>query len=158
MSISTEVKNSKTEGYEGKLSDLQEKFQSLGGDDKLAVLWYLYDGLGETTIGNPDDNKESDNSSDLFNQLKEKSNDDQLQFMRDVLAGESNDSTKAYSNLSNTTKVALWYRLGKGMAAGSVTQVPGDYSLPGEAKEVVDSLNAIDFEQKYNFMRNVLLG
>lgn len=158
MPISTEVKDSKTEGYEGKLSDIQNKFQALGGDDKLAVLWYLYDGLGETTIENPDDNKESDNSSDLFNQLKDKSQDDQLQFMRDVLSGESNDSTKAYQDLSNTTKIALWYRLGQGMAQGSVTQVPGDYSLPSDAKEVVDSLNAIDFEQKYNFMRNVLLG
>ena len=158
MPISTEVKDSKTEGYEGKLSDVQSKFQTLGGDDKLAVLWYLYDGLGETTIENPDDNKESDNSSDLFNQLKDKSQDDQLQFMRDVLSGESNDSTKAYQDLSNTTKVALWYRLGQGMAQGSVTQVPGDYSLPSDAQEVVDSLNAIDFEQKYNFMRNVLLS
>lgn len=158
MSIKTEVQDSKTEGYEGKLSDIEGKFQSLGGDDKLAVLWYIYDGLGETTIENPDDNKESDNSSDLFNQLKDKSEDEQLQFMRDVLSGESNDSTSAYSELSDTTKIALWYRLGQGMAQGSVIQVPGDYSLSGDAQEVVESINAIGFEQKYNFMRNVIVG
>lgn len=158
MPINTEVQDSKTEGYEGKLSDIEEKFQALGGDDKLAVLWYLYDALGETTIENPDDNKESDNSSDLYKQLADKSKDDQLQFMRDVLSGESNDATSAYKNLSNTTKVALWYRLGQGMAEGSVIPVPDDYSLPSEAQGVVSSLSAIDFEQKYNFMRNVLLG
>lgn len=158
MTIPTEVKDSKTQGYEGKLSDAQEKFQSLSGDDKLAVLWYVYESLGETTIENPDDNKESDNSSELFGQIESKSEDEQLQFMRDVLAGESNDDTNAYNELSNTTKVALWYRLGQGMAEGSVIQVPSDYSLEGDAQEVVESLDAIDFEQKYNFMRNVLLG
>ncbi|MGB3767764.1 MAG: orange carotenoid protein N-terminal domain-containing protein [Phormidesmis sp.] len=158
MTINTEVKDSKTEGYEGKLSGIEEKFQPLSGDDKLAVLWYVYDALGETTIENPDDNKESDSSSDLFGQLKNKSKDDQLQFMRDVLSGESNDATSAYQNLSNTTKVALWYRLGQGMAEGSVVQVPSDYNLPDEAQSVVSSLSEIDFEQKYNFIRNVLLG
>lgn len=158
MPINTEVQNSKTEGYEGVLSDLQGKFQSLGSDDQLAVLWYAYDGLGETTVGDPDDNQESDSSSDLFNQLKDQSKDDQLQFMRDVLARKSNDNTKAYGDLSNTTKIALWYRLGQGMAKGSVVPVPDDYSLPSEAQEVVKSLNEIDFEQKYNFIRNILLG
>lgn len=158
MAIPTEVQDSQTKGYEGKLSEVQEKFQSISGDDKLAVLWYLYDGLGETTIENPDDNKESDNSADLFNQVESKSEEEQLQFMRDVLSGESNDDTNAYNELSNTTKVALWYRLGQGMAGGSVVQVPGDYSLESNAQEVVSALNAVDFEQKYNFMRNVLLG
>ena len=158
MTIKTEVENSKTEGYEGKLSGAKEKFQSLSSDDQLAVLWRLYDGLGESTIENPDDNKESDNSSDLFNQISGKSKDDQLQFMRDVLSGESNDSTSAYQKLSNTTKIALWYRLGQGMAEGSVIQVPDDYSLASEGKELAQSLDELDFDQKYIFMRNVLLG
>lgn len=158
MTINTEVKDSKTEGYEGKLSEALKTFQSLSDDDKLAVLWRLYDGLGDNRIENPDDNKESDNSSDLYNQLKDKSKDDQLQFMRDVLSGQSNDNTSAYNELSNTTKVALWYRLGQGMAEGSVIQVPSDYSLSNEAQELVSSLNEVEFELKYNFMRDVLLG
>lgn len=158
MPIKTEVTDSKTEGYEGVLSDIQEKFQALGGDDKLAVLWHLYDALGDTRVGDPDDNQEFSHSLEPFNQLKDKSKDDQLQFMRDILAGESNDMTNTYQDLSDTTKIALWYRLGQGMAEGSVIQVPGDYSLPSEAQSVVSSLSEIDFEQKYNFMRNVLLG
>lgn len=158
MAINTEVKDSSTTEYKGTLSDSLKKFQSLSGDDKLAVLWRLYEGLGEDSIENPDDNKESDNSSDLYNQLKGKSEDDQLQFMRDVLSGESNDHTSAYSELSNTTKIALWYRLGQGMAEGSVIQVPDDYSLSSEAEELVSALDEIEFELKYNFMRDVLLG
>ncbi len=136
----------------------KEQFQQLDADQRLAALWYIYESLGETTIENPDDNKESDSSTELYGQLKSKSNDEQLQFMRDVLSGQNNDLTSAYAKLSNTTKVALWYRLGEGMTEGSVVQAPADYQLSGSAQELVSSISKIDFEQRYIFIRDVLLS
>ncbi|MGC1308224.1 MAG: orange carotenoid protein N-terminal domain-containing protein [Phormidesmis sp.] len=140
------------------LTEYKQIFDSLSADDKLATLWYVYDGLGDERIENPDDNKESDSSSELYNQLKDKSNDEQLQFMRDVLSGESNNLTSSYSKLSETTKIALWYRLGQGMAEGSVIQVPSDYSLSDKAKELVEEINNISFEDSYVFVRNAIVG
>lgn len=134
------------------------QFKSLSDDDKLAALWYIYQGLGENTVESPDDNKESDSSVELYNKVKEKSEDEQLQFMRDVLSGTSNDLTSAYSELTGTTKIALWYRLGQGMAENSVVNVPSDYSLSGEAKELVGKLNDNSFEQSYIFLRDVLIA
>lgn len=78
--------------------------------------------------------------------------------MRDTLSGQSNDLSNTYSKLSNTTKIALWYRLGQGMAKGSVVNVPSDYELSNEAQELVNQINQIDFEQRYIFMRNAVLG
>ncbi len=136
----------------------KEQFQQLDADQQLAALWYVYESLGETIIENPDDNKESDSSTELYGRLKSKSNDEQLQFMRDVLSGQDNNLTSAYAKLSNTTKVALWYRLGEGMAEGSVVQVPSDYQLSNPAQELVSSISEIDFEQRYIFIRDVLLN
>lgn len=136
----------------------KEQFQQLDAEQQLAALWYVYESLGATTVESPDDNKESDSSVELYNQLKSKSKDEQLQFMRDVLSGQNNDLTSAYAKLSNTTKVALWYRLGEGMAEGSVVQVPSDYQLSGSAKELVSAISEIDFEQRYIFIRDVLLS
>ncbi|MEM8502594.1 MAG: orange carotenoid protein N-terminal domain-containing protein [Cyanobacteria bacterium P01_D01_bin.1] len=138
--------------------EYKQQFDALSADEKLATLWYVYDGIGEERLENPDDNKESDSSSDLYNQIKGKSEEEQLQFMRDVLSGESNDLTNAYNNLSNTTKVALWYRLGQGMAEGSVIQVPSDYDLSDQAKQLVQSVNDINFEQSYIFVRDAIVG
>lgn len=138
--------------------EYKQQFDALSADEKLATLWYVYDGLGEERLENPDDNKESDSSSDLYNQIKGKSEEEQLQFMRDVLSGESNDLTSAYNNLSNTTKIALWYRLGQGMAEGSVIQVPSDYDLSDKAKQLVQEINDIDFEQSYIFVRDAIVG
>ena len=109
-------------------------------------------------LENPDANKEADSSSELYNKLSEKPAEEQLQFMRDVLSENNNPLISEYSKLSNTTKIALWYRLGQGMADGSVVSVPSDYTLSALAKELVNKFNSIDFEQRYIFMRNVILG
>ncbi|MEL6159665.1 MAG: orange carotenoid protein N-terminal domain-containing protein [Cyanobacteria bacterium J06623_5] len=158
MPISTSIENPEAADYQTDFEQFKAQFDSLSVDQKLATLWHVYDGLSEEVIENPDDNKESDSSSDLYNQLAEKSEDEQLQFMRDTLSGQSNDLSNTYSKLSNTTKIALWYRLGQGMAKGSVVNVPSDYELSNEAQELVNQINQIDFEQRYIFMRNAVLG
>ncbi|MGB3790915.1 MAG: orange carotenoid protein N-terminal domain-containing protein [Phormidesmis sp.] len=138
--------------------EYKQQFDALSADEKLAALWYVYEGIGEERLENPDDNKESDSSSDLYNKIKGKSQEDQLRFMRDVLSGKSNDLTNAYGSLSNTTKIALWYRLGQGMADGSVIQVPSDYDLSDKAKQLVHDVNEISFEQSYIFVRDAIVG
>ncbi|MBE9062170.1 orange carotenoid protein N-terminal domain-containing protein [cf. Phormidesmis sp. LEGE 11477] len=144
--------------YTTSQKEQKQQFDGLSADEKLATLWYVYDGLGEERLENPDDNKESDSSSDLYDQVKGKPEEEQLQFMRDILSGESNDLTNAYNSLSNTTKIALWYRLGQGMAEGSVIQVPGDYDLSDTAKQLVGAINEMSFEQSYLFVRDAILG
>ena len=136
----------------------KEQFEGLSTDDKLAVLYYMYKGLGEETIEKPDDNKESDSSLELYNTLKGQSEDEQLQFMKDALSDANNDHSDEYNQLSNTTKTALWYRLAQGMDNDNIVDIPGDYELSGEAKELADKLQQIDFEQIYIVTRDFLLA
>lgn len=135
-----------------------DAFKKLGADEKLAALWYVYDGIEEHSIEKPDQNRASDSSMELYKTIQSKSEDEQLQFMRDVLSGSNNDLMRSYNELNDTTKIALWYRLGHGMAEGSVIEVPSDYNLSDEAKVLVDKLNKISFEERYVFMRDALLG
>lgn len=160
----TQTAQQKQSGQPHYLAEYVSDFNRLGGDSKLAALWSIYDGIGEHRIANPDENQAEDNASDLYATLSQKPQAEQLQFMRDVLAekpgnsSQSTDSIDEYNRLSNTSKIALWYRLGQGMEKNSVVQVPSDYELSEAAKSLVKRLNAIDFEQKYIFMRDVLLG
>lgn len=150
---------SKNESYNDDVFEqYKTQFKSLNDDDKLAALWYIYRGLGENAIENPDDNKEMDSSLELYDKVKAKSEEEQLQFMRNILSGTSNDLTSAYGELTSTTKIALWYRLGQGMAENAVVNVPSDYSLSDEAKELVGKLNDNSFEQSYIFLRDVLIA
>lgn len=140
------------------LANYVHKFKGCSADEKLAILWRIYNHIGGERIENPDDNKESDSSLALYNKLKGKSNDEQLQFMRDVVSNNSNDLTNEYSQLSETTQVAIWYRLAQGMSGGDVVPMPEDFTLSGEAQEVADNISAISFEQCYVFMRDALLS
>jgi len=139
-------------------ANIKQQFSDLSTDDQLIVLWRVYEGLDTTAVENPDDNAESDSSVELYDHLKESSKNEQYQFMRDVLSGERNDQTSAYYELSNTNKVALWYRLGEGMSESSVVEVPSDYPLSDQAQEIVSSINAVDFEQKFIIMRDIIKG
>ena len=140
------------------LSDYVQRFKSCSADEKLAILARLYHHIGEERIENPDDNKESDSSLELYNKLKGQSNDQQLQFMRDVVSNESNDLTSEYNQLSDTTKIATWYRLAQGMTDNSVVDVPDDYQLTGDAEEIARNIGSISFEQCYIFVRDALLS
>ncbi len=144
--------------YTDDFAEYKEQFGKLSADDKLTTLYKIYDGLGDSRIENPDDNKESDSSSELYNQLKDKSQDDQLQFMRDALSGSDNALTGQYNELSDTTKIALWYRLAQGMDKNDVVGLPSDYSLSDEGKDLVSKMNSNSFEQSYIFVRDVVVG
>ena len=161
MPIATTTKEQYTDSadqYTNKFSGHVEQFRALSEDDQLAALYAIFGGLGDERIENPDENKESDSSLDLYNEIASKSQDEQLQFMRDILSGTDNDLTGQYNELSNTTKIALWYRLGQGMEENAIVDVPSDYSLSEEAKEIVSAMNSNSFEQSFIFVRDVILG
>lgn len=136
-----------------------ETFSRLSTDDKLAVLWYVYEAISrESRLEDPNNNTAPDNSSDLFDRIKGISQDDQLQLMRDLLEEKETDLTRAYYQLSNTTRIAFWYQLGQGMENSEVIGMPEDYELSADAKELVSELTATGFEQQYVFMRSALLS
>lgn len=161
MPIPTSTKEQYTdtaEDYTSMFDEYVQQFKGLSEDDKLAALYAIFGGLGDERVDNPDDNKESDSSSDLYNEIAGKSQDEQLQFMRDVLSKQGNALTGKYNKLSDTTKIALWYRLGQGMDENAVVDVPSDYEMSDEAKSLVSAMNNNSFEQSYIFMRDAIIA
>ncbi|MEH2071462.1 MAG: orange carotenoid protein N-terminal domain-containing protein [Nostoc sp.] len=135
-----------------------ELFRNLSIDNQLALLWYLYVKMGSSTRpGNPEGTA-PDTSEELFNQVKEKSHEEQLQIMRDLLTPSSTDIRREYDSLSNNTKLAFWYRLAQGMENSTIVPVPSDYQLSAQAKELLSMLEAVDFEVQYVFLRDALLA
>lgn len=136
----------------------KETFQSLKVDDQLALLWHLYVKMGGSTRpANPEDTA-PDSGEGLFNKVKEKFHQEQLQVMRDLLGGASTDITQEYHSLSNNTKLAFWYELARGMEESTIVQVPSDHQLSSEAQELISAVGALGFEDQYIFLRNSLLS
>jgi hypothetical protein len=147
-----------TSAYKSQPEVYSQTFKSLSVDDKLAVLWYLYIKIGDSTkLEDPNDTA-PDSSQGLFNKLKQKSHEEQLKVMRDLLTGADTDVTREYNSLTNNTKLALWYQLAQGMQNSEVIQVPSSYQLSPEAKKLLSLVEPIGFEQQYVFLRDSLLS
>ncbi|WP_341527829.1 orange carotenoid protein N-terminal domain-containing protein [Nostoc sp. UHCC 0302] len=135
-----------------------ELFRNISIDNQLALLWYLYIKMGGSARPENPEGTAPDTSEGLFNKVKEKSHEEQLQIMRDLLKPSSTDIRREYDSLSNNTKLAFWYRLAQGMENTTIVPVPSDYQLSAQAKELLSMLESIDFELQYTFLRDALLA
>ncbi|MBP5973709.1 Orange carotenoid protein [Brasilonema sp. CT11] len=139
-------------------AEYAELFRNLSIDNQLAVLWYVYIKIGGSTRPGDPEGTAPDTSDELFNKVKGKSHEEQLQIMRDLLTPSSTDIRQEYDSLSNNTKLAFWYRLAQGMENYTIVPVPSDYQLSAQAKELLSMLEPVDFELQYVFLRNALLA
>ena len=134
------------------------QLHSLSDDDQLAVLWFLYKDIAKEQI-TPEAEREGENldqANSLINSIKEMSKDDQLQVQKDILAGSDREEFSTYKSYSSNQKLFFWYQLAAQMEQGSVVQLPSDYQLSSEGKELLKSLETIGFDQQLTFMRNAV--
>ena len=131
---------------------------SLGMDEQLAVLWYVYRDFVKDNITpeaeRPDENLSE--SQELVEQVKQMSDEDQLQLQRDLLIGKERAEFPTYNNYSSNQKLFFWYSLAAEMEQGNVVQVPDDYRLSPDAQQLLESFKELEFAQKLVFIKNVV--
>ncbi|MBV6624951.1 MAG: Orange carotenoid protein [Rivularia sp. (in: Bacteria)] len=133
-----------------------EQFRSFDADTQLGLLWYGYLDIKENlTPVNQDSAQQT--AKALFDKIQAMSKEEQLQAQRDIVSGNSSDISSAYVALSSSGKLDVWLRLAQAMESGSVIQVPSDYELPSKTNEFTNSIKGLDFEQRVNFMRSVVV-
>ncbi|PIG93163.1 orange carotenoid protein N-terminal domain-containing protein [Gloeocapsopsis sp. IPPAS B-1203] len=138
------------------VTQVVKAFQSLGVDEQLALFWFIYKEMGDSiTPAAPQASTVSpDIAEGLFNQIKEKSHEEQLQFQRDLINNADTEYTRMYGSMSDTTKLLVWYRLAQGMDSGTIIPMPPNYELSSEAKKVLEQVKGLEFEQQITTMRD----
>lgn len=131
-------------------------FQSLSVDEQLGLFWFIYKEMGKSvTPAAPGAGTASLEVADgLFNQIKEKSHDEQLKFQRDLINRVDNQYTRIYGSFSDTTKLLFWYRLSQGMEDATIIPVPENYELSAQAKGLLSKITSLDFEQQITVFRD----
>ncbi len=133
-----------------------EAFGRFDVDTQLGLLWFGYKDIkDQLTPANATSAQET--AEALFNTIQALSPEEQLQAQRDIASRADTDISHSYSSLSSSGKLDVWLRLAQGMDKGTIIQVPDDYELPSETKEFVDTVKQLDFEQRINFMRSVVV-
>ncbi|MDJ0601849.1 MAG: orange carotenoid protein N-terminal domain-containing protein [Crocosphaera sp.] len=147
MSQYTEIKSD--------LNKAAEIFNGFTVDNKLALLWFIYEKMGTSITPAAPNAAEPAIAGGLFEQVGNKSQEQQLQIMRDIVSGADTEYSRQYGGFSANSKLAFWYFLAKGMVEGLIIPMPDKYDLGKEETEWLGTLESLDFNEQITVLREI---
>lgn len=132
-------------------------FDQLNVDDKLALLWYAYTEMGRSITPAAVGAARLQFAEGLLKQIKQMSEADQMQAMRDLANRADTPISRTYGFFSVNTKLAFWYELGELMKQGLVAPVPVGYQMSSGVEAVLAAIQKIDPGQQITVLRNTVL-
>ncbi len=138
------------------VTSVTKQFQSLSTDDKLGLLWVAYTEIGHSITPAAPGAARLQFAEGLINQIKQMSQDEQLQAMRDIANKVSTPITRSYGVLTNNTKLAFWYQLAELMRIGYVIPVPSYYQLSQQASQTLVAIQSLSFNEQITVLRNAV--
>lgn len=129
-------------------------FDSLGTDDKLALLYYVYQKMGDSitpaapTAANPE------LAPQLLGDFYQLSDDQQLSVMREIVEGKDTQLSRAYGGLTENNQLAVWYAWAIGMGDTIVDMPPG-YQASGPINQALSQIEGLDFEGQISTLREI---
>lgn len=153
MVTSSQVSGAQSTSVPSDIAAEVKAFEALTTDGQLGLLWVLYDNMGGSVTPAAPGATGTQFTQTLLEKVKGMEHDEQMSFMRDLVEHNQTDDTEAYGAFENDTKLAFWYELAEGMAAGEVIPVPDDYELPNDASQVFGKITALDFNQQITLLR-----
>lgn len=132
-------------------------FRRFDIDTQLALLWFGYLDIKDQLHPGTSAQTNEAPARALLDQIQALPQQEQLQAQRDILSGADTPISRTYKSLMSSGKLELWLLLAQGMEQGSVIQVPANYKLPQETNEFVNQIKQLDFEQRINFMRSLVV-
>jgi Orange carotenoid protein, N-terminal len=138
--------------------EVVEQFEALSTDQKLALLWCIYQEVGKSiTPAAPGATKASPAIAEgLFQQVLAMSHDDQLQVQRDIIEGKDVLVSREYNALSDTTKLLFWYLLAQGMDRTEIIPMPTEYKLESPAEACMRQLQTLEFSEQITVLRELV--
>lgn len=141
-------------------SDISQEltaFEALTTDEKLGLLWVVYDNMGGSITPAAPGASGAQFTQNLLNEVKNMEESEQMAFMRDLVEQKSTEQCEAYSAFTEDTKLAFWYELAEGMAAGEIISVPDDYEMSGATAQVFSAITTLDFNQQITLLRHTVI-
>jgi len=131
-----------------------EAFDALGTDEKLALLYYIYEKMGDSitpaapTAANPE------MAPRLLGEFYEMSDDDQLAVMRAIVNREDTELSRAYGALTENNQLVVWYAWAVAMG-DTVVDLPEGYQATQAINDVLSQIEGLDFEGQISLLREV---
>jgi 6-phosphofructokinase len=145
-------------GSASAVSSVISAFNALSVDEQLGLLWVLYENMGRSITPAAPGAARMQFAEGLLSQVRALPQQEQLQFMRDLVNRKNTPLTRSYGVLTNNTKLAFWYQLAEDMRNGLVIPVPSYYKLTQAASSVFGEISKLDFNQQITVLRQVVVA
>lgn len=133
-----------------------QAFEALGTDEKLALLYYVYEKMGDSitpaapTAANPEMAPRL-----LGGEFYDSSDQDQLAVMRAIVNREDTELSRAYGALTENNQLVVWYAWAVAMG-DTVVDMPNDYQSTEAINNTLSQIEGLDFEGQISLLREIV--
>lgn len=131
-----------------------ETYTKLGTDDKLALLYYIYEAMGESITPAAPTAADPNLAPRLLGDFFTLPQDQQLAIMRQIVAGEDTDYSRAYGALASNNHLLVWYAWAQGMG-DTVVDMPADYQAAQSLNSILNQIKNLEFQEQISVLREI---
>lgn len=132
-----------------------QAFEAVDVDCKIAVLWQIYDTLGQAFTAIAPVALFSQAVQQLLSQIQQVDRDDQTAILRDILVGADTRFTRVYQALNPNMKLAFWHRLFHLMTASRLP-LSTCQNGPARTQSLLTRLDTMGLNERLHFLRRVV--
>lgn len=134
--------------------NMVEKINGLGTDEKLALLYFVYEKMGDSVTPAAPAAAEPELAPMLLNDFYNLSPDQQLNIMRGIVNGDDTPYSHAYGALTANNQLLVWYAWAVDMGE-KIVDIPEGYEATEAVNGVLGQIEGLDFEQQISVLRDV---
>ncbi len=137
-----------------KTQNVINAFGKLGADDKLALLYLVYQKMGDSVTPAAPTATDPELAPLLLNDFYSLSPDKQLDAMRDIVNGADTEYSHAYGSLKENNQLMVWFAWAQAMGQ-TVIGLPDGYNPTQAVTGALSHIEDLDFEEQISLLREV---
>jgi hypothetical protein len=133
---------------------LVDAFEALGADEKLALLYLIYEKMGESITPAAPAATEPELTPTLMGDFFNLSDDEQLTTMRAIVNREDTELSRAYGALKENNQLMVWFAWAQAMG-DTVVGMPAGYQAPEAITRVLGNIENLEFQEQISLLREI---
>lgn len=135
-------------------SNIFHRYEKLGTDEKLALLYYIYKKMGKSITPAAPNAADLGLTSALIEDYFNLSDSEQLEIMRDIVNCKDTEYSHAYGGLTPNNQLLIWYVWAEAMG-DKVVDMPSDYKATETINNVLSEIEKVEFEEQISILREI---
>ncbi|MFB2938496.1 orange carotenoid protein N-terminal domain-containing protein [Aerosakkonemataceae cyanobacterium BLCC-F154] len=131
-----------------------DAFNALNTDEKLALLYFVYEKMGESITPAAPTATDPELAPKLLGDFYELSDDRQLAIMREIVNRENTEYSHAYGALKQNNQLMVWFAWAQAMG-DTVVDLPENYQATQAINDALAQVEKLDFEGQISVLRTV---